>query len=299
MVVLPSFSRYAQSTVAIVVIIFVLFHQTCSAKHRPSCPPSSCGKIRNITYPFRLKGDPRGCGLPRYELDCVNNVAVLTLFSGRYHVQDINYKRYQIRLTDAGVVEDTACSLPRYFLNGGNFSHLSIPYYSTPDPLTFRDSELESWGDYEYPSIGFLNCTNPVTDDPRYVEADTGRCNPGGHIYAVFRFSMMDTKVGCRLKVVTLADLIMNLTVREYGDDKITYIEYVNDTNASYADIQKWLNGGFRLYWLIPVICREQCGKDIRCYLNETTQQVQCDPHRLLPLRHHHQYELWTSTADS
>ncbi|KAL2327038.1 hypothetical protein Fmac_020465 [Flemingia macrophylla] len=244
MVPLASHFRYA---VSMVVIIFVLLKQTCSAKHHPSCPSSSCGKIRNISYPFRLKGDPGGCGLQRYELECLNNVTVLTLSAGKYHVQEIDYKRYQFRVTDSGVVEDTPCYFPRYFLFKRNLSDSSDVYTNI--------------------NIAFLNCSNPVTDDPRYVRVDTAPCNSGGggYVYAVqqyheFDLRLSDIKVGCRLKVVTLTNVTENL-------------------KASYADVRKSLSHGFLLSWLFPVVCREQCGKGVECYLNETTEQVQCVPH--------------------
>ncbi|RDX97669.1 hypothetical protein CR513_19538, partial [Mucuna pruriens] len=270
MIVLPSSSRCAQSMIAFVAFILVLFQQTCSAKHHHSvCPPSSCGKIRNITYPFRLRGDPRGCGLPRYELDCVNNLTMLTLFSGKYYVQDINYNKYQIQVTDAGVVEDTACSFPRYFLSPWNFSFISIPDYTTTDPLTLGDMGDMGMDFLQHPIIEVLNCTNPVTDDPRYVPADTGRCDSVGHIYFLLTFSpkstIRDVNVGCYLKVATFAN------ERMLGSD---------NRNVSYADIHKGLVDGFSLSWLLPVACRDHCGKGIKCSLNETTEQVECDPQR-------------------
>ncbi|KAL2327039.1 hypothetical protein Fmac_020466 [Flemingia macrophylla] len=246
-----------------VFIIFLLFQQTCSAKVHPSCPPSSCGKIRNISYPFRLKGDPRGCGLQRYELECLNNVTVLTLFAGKYHVQEINYKRYQIRVTDAGVVEDTPCYFPRYFLFKGNLSNnFDLYYYTSYSSRTMIG--------IDYQSIAFLNCSNPVTNDPRYVQVDTAPCNSGGggYVYAVLQYHdypglrLSDIKVGCCLKVVTLKDVTENL-------------------NASYAVIRKSLSHGFLLSWWIPVVCREQCGKGVTCYLNKTTEQVQCNSPRV------------------
>nr|KYP72155.1 putative receptor-like protein kinase At5g39030 family [Cajanus cajan] len=250
MIVFPSFYRCAQTMVGIVVIIFVLFQQTstCSAKHDPSCVPSSCGKISNITYPFRLKGDPRGCGLRKYELDCVNNVTVFTLFLGKYHVQDINYARYEIRLIDAGVVEDTACSIPRYFLN-----RRSLNFFDGDDRLTAGEN---------ISGTVFLNCTNPVTDDPRYVDVNVGGCDSGGHIYAVLNrnqeFTLMDIKGGCRVKVATFAN-------------------WTSEKNVSYGDIREWLHNGFWLSWLSPVTCRDNCGRASSCSLNETTEQVQCD----------------------
>ncbi|RDX86716.1 Rust resistance kinase Lr10, partial [Mucuna pruriens] len=253
MIVLPSSSRCAQSVIAFVAFILVLFQQTCSS----FCPPSSCGKIRNITYPFRLKGDPFGCGLPMYELDCVNHVAMLTLFSGKYHVQDIDYKRYEIRLTDAGVAEDTACSFPRYFFSLGNFS--TDPF---DDLLTiWREEEYMMYFDDLLTYVVFLNCSNEVTDDPRYVEVNAGGCDSGGHIYAVpaynYRFTPVDIKVGCRLKVATFAN-------------------WTNDRKASYGDIRKLLEYGFWLSWLLPVTCRDHCGNDSGCSLSRTTGEIKC-----------------------
>jgi len=58
------------------VVILVLVHQTCSAEGSHHCPPSSCGTIRNISYPFRLEGDPEHCGDPRYTLSCENDQTV-------------------------------------------------------------------------------------------------------------------------------------------------------------------------------------------------------------------------------
>ncbi|KHN09867.1 Putative receptor-like protein kinase [Glycine soja] len=262
MVILSSFFRCAQSVIAFVAfIIIVLFQQTCFAKHHPSCPLSSCGKVQNITYPFRLKGHPDGCGLSRYELDCVNNATVLTLFSGKYHVQDIDYKRYQIRLTDAGIAEDTACSIPRYVLQRFNFSD--------DDPLFFTDVKEYQDEDYYPRNVVFLNCTKKVNDDPRYVEVNAvRRCDSGGggHIYALLNgfgeLSMMDIKVGCRLTATTFAS-------------------WKRYRNVSYADIRKWLHQGFRLSWFSTVICRDQCGKGYRgCNINQTTGEIGCEEKR-------------------
>lgn len=248
MSLLPSCFRCAQSVVVSVVIILVLFHQTCSAKHRRSCPSSSCGGIRDIKYPFRLKGDPRGCGLPGYEFDCVNNRTLVTLFSGKYYVKEINYNMYEIRLSEAGVVEETSCSFPRYFLSPQNFSGYA------DDPLTFPNYWSHA---YCFANVGFLNCSNRVSDDPRYVEVKACGSDSGGVIYAVLDLTAEDTKVGCRLKMATLANCTYN-------------------KNVSYADILKSMEEGIWLSWF-PVVCRDHCGNGVSCFLNETTKQIQCD----------------------
>ncbi|KAK8464388.1 hypothetical protein PHAVU_011G197700 [Phaseolus vulgaris] len=251
MVVLSSFCCSAQSLLARVAIIIVLFRQIHAAKDRPICAPSSCGKIGNISYPFRLKDDPPGCGLPGFELDCVKNVTVFTLFSGKYHVHNISYQTYSIQLTDAGVEEDIACSIPRYFISTSNFTDIA--------PLTF-------WNEYMYgpsywpPYVAFLNCSDRVSDDPRYVEVNGRLCDSGGHVYAVLassgQFTVMDIKVGCHLKAATF-----------------TNNSHCN--KVSYADIHECLHNGFSLYW-VPVLCTDQCGKGVGCFVNQTTNQIEC-----------------------
>jgi hypothetical protein len=61
----PSIARGMLLTIGLLVIIVVLIlvHEASRANdsHDRHCPPSSCGNIDNISYPFRLKGDPPIC----------------------------------------------------------------------------------------------------------------------------------------------------------------------------------------------------------------------------------------------
>lgn len=102
-------------------LVVVLVHQTCSAKNTHQCAPSFCGDIHNISNPFRLEDDPQNCGLRMYNLSCENNHTdtVLYLDAGKYYVRQINYDNYTIRVVDSGINQ---VSIPRYFLNGNNFS---------------------------------------------------------------------------------------------------------------------------------------------------------------------------------
>ncbi|KAK7385004.1 hypothetical protein VNO78_30711 [Psophocarpus tetragonolobus] len=131
-------------------------------------------------------------------------------------------------------------------------------------------------------SVVFLNCSNPVIDDPQYVQVNSGGCDSGGHIYAILgrcrehiqEFTLADIKVGCRSKVATLANL------EEHDTD---------DRNMSYAYIHKLLEEGFWLSWL-PLICKHRCGNNRRgtyCSINETTQQFQCQQHGYCQLLEH------------
>ncbi|KAG5623004.1 hypothetical protein H5410_008222, partial [Solanum commersonii] len=77
----------------------ILFLQTCNArKSKHYCPPSACGHIREISYPFRLNTDPKDCRIPVYELGCEGNQTVIWLSSKTLHVQGIDYDNETIHM---------------------------------------------------------------------------------------------------------------------------------------------------------------------------------------------------------
>ncbi|KAK7293750.1 hypothetical protein RJT34_16623 [Clitoria ternatea] len=135
------------------------------------------------------------------------------------------------------------------------FASFSSAVFTILDYQTF-----EYVGEDNPRSIGFLNCTNPVTGDPpRYVKFDTGGCDSGGYIYAILEenFSVMDMKVGCHLMAATVAN-------------------WTHSRNVSSADVDNWLVNGFWMSWFLPLTCMDQCGKDSECSMNQTTKQVEC-----------------------
>ncbi|KAK4717955.1 hypothetical protein R3W88_016293 [Solanum pinnatisectum] len=93
------------------ILIFMQLSETPLAEQRQQCVPSSCGHIHNISYPFRLKSDPKHCG----------HRAIFTIFpydlygSLNYHVQAINYDNYTIRLVDPDLMSVT--SWPTQYAN--------------------------------------------------------------------------------------------------------------------------------------------------------------------------------------
>uniref|UniRef100_A0A0R0GHX5 Protein kinase domain-containing protein n=1 Tax=Glycine max TaxID=3847 RepID=A0A0R0GHX5_SOYBN len=158
---------------ALLVFLLLLVHQICATNEQEhACPPSSCGKITNITYPFRLKGDPEVCGVNRYWLACENNVTVLYLYSGKYHVQAINYNNFTIRVVDPGVQQPYCSSIPRYFLSPTNFSAIDEGH--------------------------------AVIDNEKYVETDPCiKWHSKGYIYAIAGdLIAKDFEVGCEVKLV-------------------------------------------------------------------------------------------------
>ncbi|KAK7266887.1 hypothetical protein RIF29_19547 [Crotalaria pallida] len=249
-------------------LVLLLFQPTSTVANQP-CLPSTCGKFHNIiTHPFRLKTDPTHCGDKRYELECHNNATLLlTLFSGKYHVIQIDYKRYKIRLADAGVMEDAHnCTsfIPRYFLYDGSFNLFVDP----------RDFESEPFilDPIDPTRIAYFNCTEPV-NDPKYVKADNangdhGCGHVGGHVYAVmeptiYEYRVRDIEVGCSLMVATLAGTRLS--------------EAGNGGNVSYGEIRRVVGEGFELSWL-PVVCEERCGRGSDCnVVDEASGEVKCD----------------------
>ncbi|WVY89709.1 hypothetical protein V8G54_035223 [Vigna mungo] len=245
----------------LIVLVFLL-HQIDG---EDGCPVSSCGKITNISYPFRLKGDPKVCG--RYELYCENNITVLSLLSGTFRVEAINYNNFTIRVVDPGLQPTNCSSLPRYSLSPYNFTYL---YTSVTD---FDDFEYAfspfnrcyNWyvdGDkflFEY--IAFLDCSHGVSGNSKYV--DTGGCvnwESKGYIYAMAVGDLLaeDIEVGCRVKLVAPTSW--------WGLDTNKY---------SYAFIHKALLYGFQLSWT-PLACAHHCGAPQRCSFNYSSHTFQC-----------------------
>ncbi|GAY64607.1 hypothetical protein CUMW_234810, partial [Citrus unshiu] len=62
---------------------------------------SSYGDVKNISYPFRLKGDPAGCGHPELQLPCESNKIILEFNSGKYYVKRISYDKCTISVAEA------------------------------------------------------------------------------------------------------------------------------------------------------------------------------------------------------
>ncbi|KAL8534554.1 hypothetical protein ACS0TY_010534 [Phlomoides rotata] len=140
--------------ILILLSFFVVYSTAQNNKPPSSCSSSSCGNIR-ISYPYRLKSDPRSCGFnrPNFELECRNNQTLLTVTSKSYLVQEIDYDFFTIKLIDPNI-------------NRGNLS--SCPLYS---------NYYDDW-DYTISSsyfdlntrVTFIHCLNAVNSS-KYVPA--------------------------------------------------------------------------------------------------------------------------------
>jgi hypothetical protein len=256
----------------ILLVLLLLQHASSNAltiEQEHTCPPSSCGKLSKISYPFRLRNDPSHCGDSRYELSCENNVTTLYLYSAKYHVQYINYNNFTIRVVDPGVQQDNCSSLPRYFLSSSDFFDT---YKDNEKDLYHANSKEErdpgTGEDYLFKHIVYLNCSHQVTNNPKYV--DTTTCvnwNSKGHyIYAMAGDLIAeDFQVGCHVKLVTPTSWFWGLKRNEV---------------VSYDAMHKALVYGFEISWL-HLICGQRCGASALCTFN-STEEFECSKPRCL-----------------
>lgn len=170
-----------QSTLILAAALVAISHLVCCAQSggggAATCRPSSCGDIRNISYPFRLRGDPPGCGLPQYELKCEGgNITILALPPVRYWVKAIWYEDQAIQVIDA-----RAMAGPSFLL-----SPSSTDTYIPKDRFTWQQQTN---------FVMFANCSSPVEGRRSFVEANSCITNAssssssstaaaaGGHLY--------------------------------------------------------------------------------------------------------------------
>ncbi|KAK5844331.1 hypothetical protein PVK06_000467 [Gossypium arboreum] len=96
----------------LLALAFSFFPQACTARsiNKP-CGFTFCGNL-NISYPFRLKTQPRSCGRKMFELVCDNNRTIFPMEHGSFHVQHIFYDNQTIHIVDVNVDSHNNCSIP-------------------------------------------------------------------------------------------------------------------------------------------------------------------------------------------
>ncbi|XP_039689620.1 LEAF RUST 10 DISEASE-RESISTANCEUS RECEPTOR-LIKE PROTEIN KINASE-like 2.4 isoform X2 [Medicago truncatula] len=248
-------ARYARGVI-VFLYLFLLPHKTYSQP----CS-SSCGKISNITYPFRLKHDPDHCGNNLYELNCLNNVTVLKLYDAEYLVQSINYNNYTIRVVDPNIQPTNCSSLPHFFLYRNNFTQKDTNSYKYSFRRSNSTFDYSDRIDLSRPVI-YLKCTSPPSNVVDKYYTDTTSCLDE-HTYVI----VGDPQLGilqpqCRVKLVTLTSFWV-------PPPSVFSINNIIG-NVSYIDIHKALGYGFEISWM-----QASCRCDY-CYLKDPTSEIQC-----------------------
>ena len=232
------------------------------------CSPSSCGDIRNISYPFRLQGDPPSCGYPEYELICENNrTLTINLQAGKYYgkflVTQINYHDYTIVVVDPGLkkgkcwISSPLHSIAAYYSTHQEYEFpYTLPYfwgaayrYNSPSQQTFfyiivlmKCEESVSHDDY-IPIIP-CNTTSTTSSSPEYVYAVVGDY-----------VSVEDIPNSCTMSRYMVIQPLKALPKPSY---------------LSMSDLQDYLLiPGLHLSFM-PFFCNHLCtGKGRYCYLLE------------------------------
>ncbi|QCD99340.1 Wall-associated receptor kinase [Vigna unguiculata] len=243
----------------LLLLLLHLHHHICASKEEQEhgCPPSSCGKITNISYPFRLEGDPEKCGNKRYEVGCENNVTVLYLHSAKYHVQAINYKNYTVRVVDPALQLHNCSSLPLRSLSRSNFSD-TYSYYSNGSYQAGLDSGINGES-LIFEHIVFLSCNHSVRENGKYVKTEEYvKWDSKGYAYAVVGdLKAEDIEVGCDIKLVAPTSL------RSFN-------------NHSYTSMHSSLAYGFQISWLQLACQTHNFCSDGFCYFNFASQKLDC-----------------------
>ncbi|XP_056163012.1 LEAF RUST 10 DISEASE-RESISTANCE LOCUS RECEPTOR-LIKE PROTEIN KINASE-like 2.7 [Syzygium oleosum] len=211
---------------------------------------TSCGEVVNISSPFRLRGDPKICGDPMYELACVNNCTTIDLNSGKYYVRYIDYTNYTIRVADVGLRKGNCSSLPL---------HSSSCFYSN-DQDNFHPFSCQIYGS----TISIMNCTKAV-DSQLYINASS--CFDGvafsnfsstrRRLYAMVDVNVSSVETTCTIQLTAIIPRLV-------GGNHL----------RTYAQIHKHMVYGFELSWLEKA-CKMQFKDCHLCDIN-AKQHIYC-----------------------
>ncbi|KAL3714286.1 hypothetical protein ACJRO7_006250 [Eucalyptus globulus] len=195
----------------------------------PQCVTSSCGDIRNISHPFRLKSDPKGCGDPKKELRCEGNRTILYFHDGQFYVQSIDYSNHQIRLVDDRLQKDNCLSLP----------HHSWPLYDFKD---WSDPNNAHYS-YDHGTLLIVNNSKSV-GDPLYIArrpciegSDSSNTSSDWNLYALLNPPTSDVRDFC------------TISWRTWVSPNFGPFEHVNISSYNYKQIHKIMTDGFVLHY--------------------------------------------------
>ncbi|XP_034679973.1 rust resistance kinase Lr10-like isoform X2 [Vitis riparia] len=245
------------------LVVFALFHTfllaICAANGNQTCRPSSCGDIQNISYPFRLKGDPSWCGDSEYELLCENNRTMVNLDPGKFYVADINYDHYTIRIVDPGLKKGNCFSTPLYSLSYYRFESYDILGVTNTTVL--------------------MNCEQPISDDNYILITPCNRSNVTSSSSQAYVYALV-------------GDLYMEVGEIQYSCTILRTIatRFLKPGNLSMSDLQEVLLLGLDLSFL-SFRCKSECEvKGLDCKRNYSNYTVQCYKRAILGVDYFIQY---------
>ncbi|KAM1401091.1 hypothetical protein ACFX2F_028285 [Malus domestica] len=237
-------------------IVFSLSPQTICNATQLKCT-SSCGHIRNISYPF--------CGNSGYTLSCESNKTILNIpSSGDYYVQAINYHNQTIRLVDPGLDKSNCSSLPLHSLSLP-YEYFQIP--TTPGNCTASSTDSSAiCTEIGTTNLTFLKCPRPMNSS---LYVDAAPCFPVES--ASTSSSSMSSSQPKSYGYVKIGSLEVGQMKDGCSIERTTYAYLFDGYNASYKSIHNSLVYGFELQYIRdgPFSCRNPWWNfkwDFECY---------------------------------
>ncbi|XP_044489450.1 rust resistance kinase Lr10-like [Mangifera indica] len=192
---------------------------------------SSCGNIKDIRFPFRLKANPSDFGDSVFDLSCESNKTILQYGSGKYYVNNISYDYQLINVVDVDLANPSCGALPSRPLSisktdGVNVNRTGIQFILRPDDWTSR-GHIKHYGEAQ-----FLNCSWNFSH-PSYIRVPCLSGNQS-HVYVFFSDSLETTNRHNSCSIISSIPMLLPL-----------------QANPDYENIQKFLQSGFDLMWYI------------------------------------------------
>uniref|UniRef100_A0A0E0FFE5 Protein kinase domain-containing protein n=1 Tax=Oryza nivara TaxID=4536 RepID=A0A0E0FFE5_ORYNI len=261
-------SQQQQNKKALLVssLLAIVATDAAGAGQNPQyCPPSSCGHLRNISYPFRLQGDSRQCvATPRpwYNLSYSSGKATIHINTGTYYVTSIDYTGEVFSVVDATLQDDdtngTSCPLPRS-------DHL--PYIDSWPPY-LGERSTDSYGFVDLATASdtwacFVNCSRAITDTMPWYRPVTCLLPNNSFVFvSSSKCAVRELQPSCRyLAMIPFDDW-------HISDNSLQL------QNASYTDIIGFIRKGFYVHFPYHPYQRvrmsaTKCLKDSKRYFKE------------------------------
>ncbi|KAM0945018.1 putative glycerophosphodiester phosphodiesterase, protein kinase RLK-Pelle-LRK10L-2 family [Dioscorea sansibarensis] len=208
----------ASSLPSLLLLLLLLLFPSPSSP-QPCPPPSSCGDLTDIHYPFSLKhstsssssSPPSHCAEPGYELTCNSktNKTILNILSNNYYVSNISYTDSTMHLIDVSM-SNGSCNLPLH----------SLPYTQLISKTNFNPRP--KWAN-------FVNCSQEINNS-MYTPLSCLSSN-GSFIYVTFD---------------SFGGFSQNLMV---SCSFISMIPIVHLPSGNDDDVFQILAKGFQVYW--------------------------------------------------
>ncbi|MFQ6621019.1 hypothetical protein Gotur_001540 [Gossypium turneri] len=151
-------------------------HASTARSINKHCGVTSCGNL-SVSYPFRLKSQPQGCGFMWFELVCNNNRTIFPMEDGDFYVQNISYVNKTIHLLDVNVANHN-CSIPLSSLPLSPIDNSTFQNDFAVYVYSYNDFAVYVYSYSEYSKIYVVNCSmkmNKSWHGVNYINAS--RCS--------------------------------------------------------------------------------------------------------------------------